>query len=91
MNSNVRRELKALINSIQATQQQLREHSEGLESIKDEQEDILYNIPDNLQSSERYERQEQATESLDQAVDHLQDSIESINTAIESINEAINA
>lgn len=48
----------------------------------DEEEDSLDNIPENLQTSEQYEKKEAI-------VDLLNDASDSIDTAIEKIGEAI--
>ena len=58
-----------------------------LESAKDVLDDVLYeetdameNIPENLQSSERYEK-------MEENVDILQDAIDDINEAIEKLSD----
>lgn len=48
----------------------------------DGEEDSLDNMPENLQSSELYEKKEAV-------IDALSDASDSIDTAIEKINEAI--
>ena len=51
-------------------------------SALDGEEDALDNVPENLQSSEQYEKRENI-------VDCLNDASDSIDTAIERIKEAI--
>ena len=51
-----------------------------IEEIKDEEEDCLSNIPDNLCSSDRYEE-------MESAVSTLEDVITSIETAISGLQE----
>lgn len=47
----------------------------------EQEEDVLDNMPENLQGSERYEK-------IEAAVDLLNDASECIDSAIEKINEA---
>lgn len=54
-----------------------------LVSVKDEEEEYLYNIPENLQASERYEKAEYAVANLETAIDHLEEALGSIEEAIE--------
>lgn len=54
-----------------------------LESVKDEEEEYMENIPENLQSSERYEKAENAVDNLDSALDSLDEAISDIESASE--------
>ena len=45
-----------------------------LEEIKQEEEDYKDNMPENLQSSERYEIADAAREAMDSAISALQDA-----------------
>lgn len=61
-----------------------------LEDIKADPEEITYeeeeyrdNIPENLQSSEKYERADEACDNLNDAADTLNEVIDSITTAME--------
>ena len=54
-----------------------------IDTIHDEEEDSLYNMPDNLQNSDRYEQ-------MENCVDLLSGAIECIEDAINKISEAIN-
>jgi len=45
-----------------------------LEEIKQEEEDYKDNMPENLQSSERYEIADAACEAMDSAISALQDA-----------------
>ena len=46
----------------------LTELRELLEEVKDEEEEYLDNVPENLQSSERYEMAQEAFDNMDSAV-----------------------
>lgn len=62
-------------------QEQLKEILDCLDELKSEEETYLYNIPDNLQGSERYERAENAVSNLEDACTSLEDVISSIEEA----------
>lgn len=49
--------------------------------VLDEEQDCLDNMPENLQSSEKYER-------MEAAIDKLEETIEQIDIAKENIDEA---
>lgn len=76
MNNTRRKQLRKLMQVIEELRDQLV-------SIKDDEEESLDNIPENLKSSERYEEKEDACYCLRDAVDALDDAIESIGYAIE--------
>jgi ABC-type transporter Mla subunit MlaD len=76
MNKQRRKQLDAIIAKIQ-------ELSSDLECIMDEEQEYLESIPENLQSSERYEKAETACDSLQCALDSLEECVENIETAQE--------
>ena len=53
-----------------------------LECLKEEEEEYRDNMPENLQGSERYERADEACDSLDSAYSSLEEAIEYIDEAI---------
>ena len=59
----------------------LNELYEELESLRDEEQDYMDNMPENLQGSERYEAAENAVGYMDDALDRLGDTISSIEEA----------
>lgn len=61
----------------------LREASNIVDQIKDEEQDSLDNMPENLQESERYS-------NMEEAVDALEDALVSINEAFEHVEDAMN-
>lgn len=69
--------------SLQILLDKLMEVSSELENIKDEEEEYLLNIPENLQSSERYETAETAVDSLDDVISTLEDVVGIIEEVIE--------
>lgn len=54
-----------------------------LEEIKDEEQDYLDNILENLQRSERYERSEEILDNLEDAVSNLEDVMDTIEEALD--------
>ena len=52
-----------------------------VESARYEEEDCLANMPDNMESGERYEKMESAVECLDSAADSIEEAIERIEEA----------
>lgn len=76
MNNVRRKKLDALLNRISAIQEELC-------MLRDEELEVLENIPENLQSTERYFNTENACECLEDACDCLEDCCDSI---IESMN-----
>ena len=53
-----------------------------IRDAKDEEQDALGNMPENLQGSER-------CEAMEEAIDHLEDAISSIDEAKDHIDRAI--
>lgn len=47
-----------------------------IETIRDDETDYMYNIPENLQSSDRYYAAEEAVDNLDSAVECIFDAID---------------
>lgn len=54
-----------------------------LEAIKDEEDEYMENIPENMQSGERYEKAEEAVNALESALDSLEEARDYIDTATE--------
>ncbi len=91
MNAPRRKELQNIIEAIEEIKSQLEDQQEILESLKDEEMEYFENIPENLQSSERYERAETSSNALENAYDTLYDLISSLEDVTSSIEEAIDA
>ena len=75
MNNERRKRLEELRVKIEAIQS-------IVEEIREEEQDYMDNMPENLQGSERYEKAECA-------VDELYSAYESLETAADSITEAM--
>ena len=60
----------------------LEQASSIIERVYDEETDSLDNIPENLQSSYRYERMEDTVNILDEAIDRSSEAIDKVMAAI---------
>lgn len=76
MNKARRKEIEDIIADLYILQ-------DRIESVKDEEEEYLYNIPENLQSSERYEKAEESVDNLDSAYDMIDELVSYLNEAME--------
>lgn len=54
-----------------------------LEELRDEEEEYMYNIPENLQQSDRYYAAEEAVSNLDNAISNIEEAIMCATEAIE--------
>jgi len=75
MNKHRRSELK---NAIVLLSQALQ----IVTSVCDEEQDALFNIPENLQNSEMYEKIEQTVEELQEAVEHMEQAEENLSNIL---------
>lgn len=76
MNKIRRKNLQTIID-------RLEDIKADLEEITYEEEEYRDNIPENLQSSGKYERADEACDNLNDAADTLNEVIDSITTAME--------
>lgn len=53
----------------------------SLEQLAEEEEEYRDNMPENLQGSERYEKADEACDSLNSALDSLDEAVEYIDEA----------
>ena len=60
----------------------LEELKISVETLRDEEQDYMDNMPENFQSSERYEAAEEAVSNLDDALNSLDEAISSIEEAM---------
>lgn len=69
--------------ALQEIYDKLSDLREELETIKDEEDESLENMPENLQGSERYEQSETASGNIDEAMEYLSSACDSIESAME--------
>ena len=62
---------------------QIEEITDALENIKSDEEEYRDNIPENLQSSVRYEKAEEAICMMEDAIDNLSDAMSNLEEAKE--------
>lgn len=91
MNAIRRKKLAALIDAIEDIKSQLEDQQSTLEELNDEEQEYFDNIPENLQSSERYERAETSSSALNEAYEALCDLLDQFESVTSSIEEAIDA
>lgn len=63
--------------------EQITDLKYSLEAILEEEETYMYNIPENLQGSARYEAAEEAVDNLESAIDSLDDTLSYIGAILE--------
>ena len=76
INKNRRKELQHIIDGLDILKS-------NLEDIQTEEEEYRDNIPENMQSSEKYEIAEAACDAMSEAIDNLEEAIGNIESAIE--------
>lgn len=75
MNSTRRKSIQKLIDN-------LEEIKFEIETIQEEEQQYIDNIPENFQGSERAELAEEASSNIEFSVDSLQETIDYLQTAI---------
>lgn len=73
---------KARRRSIENVLNQLRDIQTAVEELRDEEQECLDNIPENLQGSTRYEESERAADSLDSAYDSIEEACGNLEDAM---------
>ena len=76
MNKVRRKTIEEIIASLESLK-------EDIQAVYDEEEEYRDNMPENLQSSEKYETADNAVEALDSAMSSLDEAIEYLNSAAE--------
>ncbi len=54
-----------------------------VESVRDDEQDCLDNMPENLEYSERYEKMENAVDKLDDAISSIEEAKDALGEAAE--------
>lgn len=60
----------------------LNNASRIIDSVRDEEDDSMSNMPENLQETERFEKMENAVDALGDALDDISSAISSIESAM---------
>lgn len=61
----------------------LNNASRIIDSVRNEEDDSMSNMPENLQETERFEKMENAVDAMDDALDDISSAISSIESAME--------
>lgn len=87
MNNTRRKDISEAIKIANEIQEKLEELQSVIEQIKEEEQEYLDNMPENLSGSERYEKAEAAVDNLDAAYDWF-DGID-FDELTDGLNEAM--
>lgn len=82
MNNKRRKELRKAISMIEAA-------LDIVNSVKDEEEDTMYNYPENLQGTETYETMEVAVDTMEEIISAIEDAADSLNNAVSLLEETV--
>lgn len=82
MNNKRRKELRRAIDMIETA-------LDIVNSAKDEEEDAMYNYPENLQSTETYENMEVAVDTMGEVTSAIEDGVDSLNNAVSLLGEIV--
>ena len=72
---------KARRNALMKLQDLIDTAKESLEALLEEEEEARDNIPESMQSSERYERADAACDAIQSAIDALEEAAENVEEA----------
>ena len=67
----------------------LRDIVNDLEDIKRDEENYMYNIPDNMQNGSRYADAEEACDNMDMAISYLSDVVDNEECTVQEINDTL--
>lgn len=90
MNNKRRKNIAEIISQLNSLSEKVENILSDIEIVKDEEEECLENIPENLQESERYNQVEEAADNLNTAYDMCQDVVGNIEEIISTLEEAAN-
>ena len=82
MNNKRRKELRRAIEIIETA-------LDIVNSVKDEEEDAMYNYPENLQGTETYENMEVAVDTMEEVTSAIEDGVDSLNNAVSLLEEIV--
>lgn len=88
MNKDRRKAIQSVISKIHELEETMIDILDEIETIKNEEEEYLNNIPENLQTSARYETAENAVSELESAFDDFENLKDSLDDIISSLENA---
>ena len=89
MNSQRRNRLIVTKRRLNDIRSELDGIKDDLITIGDEEDEARGNMPENLESSERYEKSEECSEAICEAIDSVEDAVDAVASSIESLQNAI--
>ncbi len=89
MNKETRKRIGAVVKLLEEAQGKLDAAYADTEEIRDEEDEKLQNVPENLQGTERYAAAEEAVDGLIEAADTIEEIQTSVDDLIERLNEII--
>ncbi len=81
MNNKRRKELRRAIEIIETA-------LDIVNQVKDE-EDSMYNYPENLQGTEIYETMEVAVDTMEEVASAIEDAVDALNNAVSLLEETV--
>ena len=87
MNRERRKEIQRVITQLEDLAMQISSVSEQIDMIKGDEEEYRDGIPENMQSSDRYQKAEAAADALSSAYDDLESF--DVESVISSLQEAM--
>jgi flagellar biosynthesis chaperone FliJ len=82
MNRERRKQLREAGSDIQTALEMVANIRETMETIQRDEEDYMYNMPENLQSGIRYQAAEETVEDLEHVLSDLEDCADTLEDAI---------
>ena len=82
MNNKRRKELRRAIEIIETA-------LDIVNQVKDEEEDAMYNYPENLQGTETYETMEVTVDTMEEVASAIEDAVDSLNDAVSLLEETV--
>ena len=90
MNNERRKEIDRLMERVNSLLSDLSEIKDSIENVRDEEQEYLDNLPENMVDGERAEKAQAAIDAIEEALGSLDDSetsLEGINTSLETAKE----
>jgi ABC-type transporter Mla subunit MlaD len=87
MNRQRRKDIQSVIDRLQGASDILSDALTDVEGIRDEEQDYLDAMPENMQSSDRGEKTQEAIDYLEQVISSLEDV--DTETMIQTLEEAM--
>lgn len=89
MNAKRRKEIGKILNKInERIMATVDEIQTDIDNIRTEELEVVENIPENLQGTERYEMAEQAVDYLNDAYDAFEDAVINLQNAMSALEAA---